>query len=266
MPHNPPSSQTRLDVPAAGTGVNISSSTAGQQISIEPEDLDPAFVRQNFTARIVAGGPNEEPDFPDARYWIREVRLVEHDPEGEDRARWFNEDEYPDADRVWTDAVNLSEVKQANRGQETHRFAPPSDADDGMIVQVHAALQPNDRIRYYFATGSGTESHYCVCRDIVSPNSWFVKIQLLKMGTQPGEFEFAPGIIEAICRPGTLGRHFEHLVYAGNNANSPMMQSLDLELKMDNWFVTPWAKQARETIPWGSLLAMSDCNPLRTLE
>ncbi len=127
------------------------SPSGGDYITLTPHLQDPANIRMSFYARIVSQGPEGEPDFEDARYWVKEVRLKDDD----DRLTFFNEDDEVEG-RLHVEAVNLAELRQASRGNETHEKGfGDGPADDALVVHVFALIQPDGTPRYMFSEGGG---------------------------------------------------------------------------------------------------------------
>lgn len=108
----------------------------------------PLFGGKAFLAKITSEGPNEEVDFTDPRYWVREVIITNDDndyttiptfaypekPEGISIAQWTQVTH-------WVAATNIPEIADGSHFQLTN---------DSIYVIVHVNSDQGYLPRYYF--------------------------------------------------------------------------------------------------------------------
>lgn len=102
-----------------------------------------------YLCQIVASGPGNQPDFCDARYWIRQVVIVatlEDSQCGQEfdyNAQWQNIDQTNHI-AVWDVGLSLSEI-----GQNTHALLP------GTFVHAFEVMDAHGRPFFAFTHGGG---------------------------------------------------------------------------------------------------------------
>lgn len=159
--------------------------TGGQPMSLLPQgqivhqDPRPEFTNRNsdltratFLAQIQFAGPQDEADFTDSRYWVREIGNATEDgtPLGE-RLHFkldINEGVDPIEDLVeapvlrWIPAHNLAEMVPRDPGSETHALGLSEDTDDGAIIHVSHSLSPDGTPRFFFNRPAGSSVRPCI--------------------------------------------------------------------------------------------------------
>ena len=110
----------------------------------------PLFGGKAFLAKITSEGPNEEEDFTDARYWIREVIITNSDNDHTSELTFAYPEKPNNLDMEdwrqvthWEVAINTSEIDS-----ETHFLS----TDDDVFVTVYIEADQNNLARYHFIT------------------------------------------------------------------------------------------------------------------
>lgn len=158
-----------------GRGVAVQDWGNANAIRLHDQIVDPQNIRQSFLGAIVGSGPNDEEDFDDSRYWVKEV--VEVTPPGTPINDAVHLEVFavtPDeADNVvgrpayHLAATNLAERKIALNGEEPGDETHAMRAERCVIVRVFVMYDVDDVPRWYFfrsaASGGG---EFCVVRAI----------------------------------------------------------------------------------------------------
>lgn len=254
-----------------GPGLMAGVTRHGMVVGVEPNLGNWGYVSNSWLGRIIRRGPDSQPDFDDSRYWVREVRWGgDGDPY---TARPTFTSENDNTFRRWVAAVNIAEYRGSSPAIENHSLVEdyPSNPDDGPLVWVHGMVTKRLRLLHWFsgALGGAVEGYpFVVIRNFISEDSWYVEVErIVPNDSDPydGGLEFDGEIIPAVCRPGTRGRHFQHLVYSGSNANDPLVQCCELvSARGLNW-VSPALKLGLVRVPPGTPYRVSNCLPLQTI-
>lgn len=200
-------------------------------------------------------GPNGEPDYVDARYWIRAAFVQTPAQAGEIKYVPYS---LPHERTSTFTAFNIAEHETGS-----HSLT----AGTAIAFSWFDSFEREPKRLYWFDrnVGGGAEVRVVAIRDSVSEFSWFVIAQeILPSDTKPwdGTFKFAPDTIQLICWPTTRGHHYQRLAYGGSDPNDPTVQGCRLETWKGALTASPFVKIDLSEFPKGSPLRVSDCHPL----
>ncbi len=142
------------------------------------------FGGKAFLAKITSEGPNEEEDFTDPRYWIREVINTNSDNDYTSVLTFDYPEKPEDLDMEdwrqvthWDVAVNTNEI-----GLGTHLLS----TNDDVFVVVYTEADQNNLARYYFNVSEKAKFWAKLLgSEVITTNRWlysFVQVVLNELG------------------------------------------------------------------------------------
>lgn len=146
--------RTRL----AGTDeMAVSRSATGMALNPNPVE---SFEDIRFLGQIALSGPQGQPDFEDARYWVREIRENTSDDVRDPSERpdflLATDDESVRFPYRRVMAINLAEFDPNNQVGETHNFGLTTETDEHTGALVHVfRIRAEGVHRYFFYKAAG---------------------------------------------------------------------------------------------------------------
>ncbi len=248
------------------------------------------MTSRTFLAQIRYVGPKgeeDDPDFPDARYWVREIGDITPQTAGRTGPMELLLDmnkleepteEEPDPLRRhypvrWVMATNLSEINPTDRDNESHAFGLADDSDDGAIVTVFDSQNMYGRQSYLFDKAIGSASRFCIPKTWDSAHAWFITVWWVRVELEEDNGLIVPHYKVDTDNPEVIfvwpnlhsKRHFAGYVQARNYVIGETVPQGENVLEATRiqgmWFL-------KQTIRWPQILPApqvnmrrSDCQP-----
>ena len=253
-----------LNMPGPFDGLMIDTLDNAARITMLPELVNPGHIRQAFLGKIVTQGPEDEPDFEDCRYWVREVV---HDNPSENPGPWDRMNLIPEGNR-WVAAHNLAEYNANSPDDDSHSLV----FGDTPLVWVQLTVDPMSRYqRWYFTRQAIAGIRYGVVRRITNTEGRTLWVQGVQED-ENGQEQFVGDIVElAVWSKTKAGWYWPFVWPPGDEGGSDTVEmetSVLPVLYVDGaWRVFQYFKEAPPELPafpGATTWPMSDCNPWRT--
>lgn len=211
-----------------------------------------------FLAKLVFSGPEDEPDYDDARYWVLELFEGGENSHVDDRLSLEemiqdpeNEDVYPT--RQFT-ATNLAEWRADPNAVESHALG----TDGSAIVRVHMVLSPDGTSHFYFRERT-PDTGAVIVRDILDGQSDVVTVQAVRpvFIDERRVYQISGAAFPMLTWPGFFSYHYEGHVWLGEQVQSET-HILPAVRMWGDWHVQQMPRWRIRNVPTG--MRTTDCS------
>ncbi len=263
-----------LQAPGGQFGVSIVGSSI--HLDIPPGTIDPTYLRLAFFGQIVNQGKDDEPDYTDSRYWVRQLAEIDTDEtppkklafqlmqtsidSSGDPESISGESVIPPA--LWLTATNLAEMRPGSPDEESHTLAFGSDN----VVYVHMLQARTGRQLYWFDKAVGGGTRFGVVRDIGTGNERTVKVQAV-VEDETATPQFVGDVVDVATWPGLFSRHYMTLVWPMRPSGQPDPVTPETNIVPVTqvngvWRVEQFLRESMPTTP-NQPWPISDCTPVQ---
>ncbi len=254
--------------PSEFEGIVSSSIGSMQHIGLTRAIVDPKGIRQWFIGKVVDAGPNGEPDWDGAHYWVREMRESTSDDTEIHAVPTFRllqdifDDLYPGDESSpprWVGALNLGERNPDDPESESHTLVFGSTP----LVRVIELHSSDGTPRWYFDRGAAAGTRFGVVRDIPDGNDNHLGVQAVQYDDNDVP-QFVGDVVTLRTWPRIPARHYAPFLWPPQPPPDPVhpeVNVLPVSLVDGKWHVWQqlrWSFPPLPDVEW----PISDCNPV----